>query len=74
MKGFKEDIDNTLDDAYKLGNGDSSVAAAYYLEAIAKMMYVQMFHEQYARDYDSESSAGHIAEEEQDEISESINI
>ena len=61
---IREDINEALDAAYEKGVGaDGSIASAYFLEAIAKMLYFQTFHIPYGE-----------MEEEQIEISESADI
>ena len=71
MESLRKDIDNVMDDAYKLGVSNSTVACAYFLEAIAKMMYMNTFHEEYKRDYEKSYEP---SEEVENEISESVNI
>lgn len=66
---MKKDIDNVMDDAYKIGNANSSVATAYFLEAIAKMMYFNTFHTVFEKD--QEDIAPEVVE---DELSESTDI
>ncbi len=73
MKKFREEIENVMDDAFTLGANNAPVASAYFLEAIARMMYVDMFHSKFERDYERDLT-DKITVDSQDEISESTDI
>jgi hypothetical protein len=69
LEMIKEDVDLAMESAYKNGVGsDGSIASAYFLEAIAKMLYVQTFHTQY------EVESEYEIEEPKDEDTKSIDI
>ena len=72
VKELKQDINVAMSDAVELGLGNGAAASAYYLEAIAKMMYFMMFHENY--EYVNPNEVSMTKEVDEDETTESTDI
>lgn len=68
----REDIREAMDLAFENGIGNSSVASAYFLEAIAKMMYLNTFHENYVADdkFEDDQEVEDVTPEEETVIPE----
>jgi tRNA(Glu) U13 pseudouridine synthase TruD len=47
FEDFKLEVMESMDNAITRGDGNASVATAFYLEAIAKMMFFRLFNERY---------------------------
>jgi len=69
IEDLKEEINLSMSDALTQGEGRADTASAYYLEAIAKMMYYRMFHEHFVYDDPSVVEIPQRVNPEEDETS-----
>ena len=69
IEELKQEVDVAMNDAVELGEGNASTASAYYMEAIAKMLYFRLFNENYeydnpSLDYEKEIGSEGVEEDE----------